>query len=113
MRRALLLAVVALAGCGGDSTYAGLTEDEAAVSADRKAAELLEGDADGAMGRAGGSVPGVPLVTLGPRPAPEERAFNGREAWLFSYEVTGTRTGSRACVYVWDGGAAVEVADEC
>jgi hypothetical protein len=121
--------VLALAGCGGGSEdYAGLTRDEAdgrvaevahQAEADgvlaRRLSAAMAGSPQEAMGRAGG-------VALGAGPELSGEAASvvegkapqtGDAAWVGSYALAGIGSALSACVYVWDGGSAVDVRPSC
>jgi hypothetical protein len=123
--RVVLLAALALvsSGCGGP--YAGLTReqaDERAVAALRSAqsdgtlvrelGQAIEQTPTGAMGRAGGATLGkVPPVTG--KKLSEGTSPDGYDAWVASYALAGLGSALSVCVYVWDGGSAVDVRERC
>lgn len=125
MRRALFIAAFVLAGCGGDSTYAGLTRDQAAErgpqtlddstrTIGKQIEHLVEADADGAMGRAGGSAPAIVRFAFDKDlPRPIRSSVDGRAAWALPYELRGVGVGLHICVYEWDGGSRVIVKRDC
>ena len=128
---AAVAAAVVLAGaggCGGSDEYAGLTRDEAdtriaeaarGAQADgilaRRLSAAMAGSPQEAMGRAGGVSLGA-----GPRLAGDassvvegEAPGSGEPAWVGSFGLAGIGSALAACVYVWDGGSAVDVRASC
>jgi hypothetical protein len=124
-------AVLALAACGGggDDDHAGLTraqaderiaaalaeaENEGAV--ERALQEAIAGTPQEAMGRAGGSGlggAGPKVLRAGRSVARAAAPGSGEEAWVGSYAVAGIGSALTLCVYVWDGGSAVEARTRC
>jgi hypothetical protein len=127
MRRALLIVAVAVTGCGGSSTYAGLSRDEASQRAQdafavamagtalrSKIDALVEDDADGSMGRAGGSTPGITRLDVKSLDTAVERdSVSGRDAWLARFEIRANNNHLEVCAYVWDDGSFVTAKREC
>jgi hypothetical protein len=127
MRLALLLFVLLLAGCGGGDTYAGLSREQAADSAKRAFADALGTarirqqieahvveDADGAMGRAGGTPLGISRVQIKSYDTALQRAsLHGSRAWLERFELRANGNDMQVCVYVWDIGSYVTVKRVC
>jgi hypothetical protein len=130
--RAALVAAAALvvAACGGgDEGHAGLSREEAderiseaLANAERDGAvaraltEAIAGTPQEAMGRAGGS----DLRGSGPKVLRDERSVSeaavpgsGKEAWVGSFALAGVGSALTLCVYVWDGGSAVEARSRC
>lgn len=126
---AAAVAIVVAGGCGGATTYAGLTRDEAEARVDatlgtaeadgtvaRELAEELAGTPQEAMGRIG---PAGDPATSGPRPIRdgatlrEGAAPSGDPAWVGAYGLEGMGETLTLCLYVWDGGSTVDVRTSC
>jgi hypothetical protein len=122
--------VLAAAACGGGSDrYAGLSRGEAdgrvtAAARDaesdgalaRQLTEALSDSPQAAMGRAGGVAlgGGGPKLTGGATSLKEgETPSTGEPAWVGSFALAGIGSALTACVYVWDGGSAVDVRPSC
>jgi hypothetical protein len=118
MRRALLLTVVALAGCGGaldrreaesraeEAVAAGLANGSIASALDRATTP----DADGAMGQAGGSAVGITRVEVDTA----SRTVSRRgEDWIVAYDLRRAPLGLRVCVYVASDRLRVTVKRDC
>jgi hypothetical protein len=127
---ALAAVVLVAAACGaGEEGHAGLTRAEAderilaalddAQSEGAVARELTEaiaGTPQEAMGRAGGSGLGGagPRVDRAGRTVAEAAVpGSGEEAWVGSFALAGVGSALSLCVYVWDGGSAVEARTRC
>jgi hypothetical protein len=133
-RRLTIVAAVAVAtavasGCGGASTYAGLTRDEAETRVEttlraaedegrvaRELAEELAGTPQEAMGSIGGA---DGLETAGARATRagatlvKGAAPSNEAAWVGAYGLEGVGATLTLCVYVWDSGSAVDVRASC
>ena len=126
----LAAAVLAVAACGGgDDDHGGLTQaqaDERILAAleraesegavERELAEAIARTPQEAMGRAGGSW----LRGVGPKVVRDGRNVlraavpgSGEEAWVGSFALAGIGSALSLCVYVWDGGSAVEARTRC
>ena len=124
--RFVLLAALALtvSACGGP--YAGLTREqadkrasEALTSAQsdgtlrRELGQAIQETPTGAMGRAGAATLGTSPRLTGDNTLSEGAAPDGYDAWVGSYAIAGVGSALSACVYVWDGGSAVDVRERC
>lgn len=127
MRRALLLALLVLAGCGGEPENAGLTRDQVepraaqAVSTAQQNGSLatalnraITPDADGAMGQAGGSAPGITRVDVETdKPSVALRVSESGEIWVVAYDMRRAPIGLHVCAYVSSDTSRVTVKREC
>jgi hypothetical protein len=124
--RFVLLVALALAvsACGGP--YAGLSREQADKRAStalrsaesdgtlqRELGQAIQETPTGAMGRAGAARLGAPPRLTGEKKLSEGSAPDGYDAWVGSYAIAGVGSALSVCVYVWDGGSAVDVRGRC
>jgi hypothetical protein len=114
------MAVVVLAGCGGD---AALSQQEAETRAQQAAAtaeqngtvatqvdNAMTPDADGAMGNAGGVAPGIRRVDVDYE---HPRATRNGDTWTVAYDMRRAPLGLQLCVTVTAERSSVAVKRAC